>query len=145
VARSSGFFWYLIIGWIALLLGIIAFLNAQEVPLVIEIDVKPDSDVNPLNVQAHGKVPAALLCSATFDPLTVDVTSVKLGGATGEHCDLEDVNGDTCIDLICHFPTPAIGVTCESTEVTLTAVTTDGTPLTGTDTVRPVPCKGVTE
>jgi hypothetical protein len=113
-------------------------------PTVIDIDIKPGSDVNPINVKSHGKTPVVLLCSETFDPAAVDVTTITLGttAVSGTHCALDDVNDDACLDLVCHFATHALGVTCADTELTLTAILTDGTVVTGTDPITPVPCKG---
>jgi hypothetical protein len=128
---------------VALALPLVLLAQAPP-PTVIDIDIKPGSDVNPINLKSHGKTPVALLCSDTFDPAAVDVTTMTLGttAVPGTHCALEDVNDDACLDLVCHFATHALGITCIDTELTLTAVLTDGTVVTGTDAITPVPCKG---
>ena len=119
-------------------------------PTVISIDVKPGSDVNSLNVKSRGRTSVVLLCDATFDPATVDVTTVMLEDARGERCVLDEgtivsavsvLPAALCQSLVCEFRTHDIGVMCDTTEVTLTATTLDGESLTGTDVVRPVPCQ----
>src|ERR1041385_6570375 len=127
---------------LSVLLAVLLLAPLTFAQTVIDLDVKPGSDVNPINVKSHGSTPFALLCSPTFDPATVDVTMVQLGGVAAVHCALEDVNADVCLDLVCHVATPALGVTCATTELTVTATLLDGvTTVTGTDTVTPVPCK----
>lgn len=138
----------------ALLLGAVLSLAYAGVlraevapPVAVDIDVKPGSAVNSINVKSHGTTPVALLCSSTFDPVTVDTSTVVMGtdastsGATAQHCALEDINGDGCLDLVCHFATQDLGVVCGVTELSIAGLLTDGTPLTGTDTIVTVPCK----
>jgi hypothetical protein len=113
---------------------------AQEA-VVIDIAVKPGGSPHAINVKSHGNTPVALLCSPSFDPAMVDRTSVRLGNAGAVQCHFADVNMDGCIDLVCHAETAALGVTCDSTELTLVARLHDGTRVTGTDTIVPVPCQ----
>ena len=76
----------------------------------MNIEVRPGSgEVIPLNPNAKGTLPVALLSSSIFNALTVDLPSVRFG-ATGKEeslvrCNREgnDVNGDGLLDLICHF------------------------------------------
>jgi hypothetical protein len=110
---------------------------------VADIDIKPGSDVNPINVKSRGKTSVAIMCvPGVFDPALIIPSSVMLGAASALHCELEDVNADGCLDLVCHVNTHEIGVACEDSELTLVGVLTNGTTITGTDTIRPVPCRG---
>ena len=48
----------------------------------VDIDIKPDSDTNSINLSASGVVPVAILGTEDFDALTVDPTTVSLAGAS---------------------------------------------------------------
>jgi hypothetical protein len=129
--------WFLVAG---LLLVLWLPVSAQQ---VVPLDLKPGSLDNPVNVKSRGKTTAALLCvPGVFDPSLVDTATVSLGGAQALRCATEDVNDDLCDDLVCHFPTQDIGIDCTTTTVVAAATLEDGTLVTGTDSVRPVPCKG---
>lgn len=145
-------------GWtlgcvLGLLLGCAAPGWTQGAPLTVTVDVKPGDDLtdpNPINVKAHGKTPVALLCDATVPDVTlVDAPTLLLqatdlaapGGTEPVRCSVEDVNEDACLDLVCKFETDEVGVTCATTSLTLTGELLDGTLLSGTSLVQPVPCK----
>ncbi|MCK4831075.1 hypothetical protein KA005_85990, partial [bacterium] len=55
-------------------------LLAQEPPpgVYVEIDIKPDSDVNSINHGANGVIPVAVLTTPEFDASTVDPLSISL-------------------------------------------------------------------
>ncbi len=56
---------------------------AQPVPpTAVEIDVKPDSIENTVNLASAGVIPVAILSSADFDALTVDPDTVFLASAS---------------------------------------------------------------
>jgi len=46
---------------------------ANEVVLLIDIDIKPGSDPNSINSKSIGLVPVAIFSSANFDATSVDV------------------------------------------------------------------------
>ena len=127
------------------ILVIAGVVYAQVEPVVVDIDIKPDKELNPINVKdkgkKKGKTPVAILGSDTFDVMTVDPASVVLGDATALRCAVKDVNADGFADLECQVYTTEIGVECGDTEVSLSAMLTDGTPITGSDNVTPVGCK----
>jgi len=66
--------------------------------LVVAIDIKPGSATNPINLDAPGKIPMAILSSATFDAASVDRATITFGRygteATVVSTTLSDVNGD---------------------------------------------------
>ncbi len=56
-----------------------------------EIDLKPQSCPNPLNVKSKGVFPVAILGTVDFDVLNVDPASVRLEGVAPLRSALEDV------------------------------------------------------
>ena len=116
------------------------------IALTVDIDIKPGSFPNSINLGAGGSVPVAILSSAVFDATTVDpitVTlanaNVKLRGKGTPQASLEDVDGDGFEDLVVHVETEALELSEEDTAAVLVATTTDGILLRGVDTVRVVP------
>jgi hypothetical protein len=81
--------------------------------LVVEIDIKPGSYPNSINIGSHGLVPVAVLSSSDFDATTVDADSVLLfgsnlairGNGKKELAHEEDVNGDGLTDLVVQIET----------------------------------------
>lgn len=62
------------------------------VPVIeVPIDIKPQSCPNPLNVNAHGILPAAILGTVDFDVNKIDLASIKLEGISPARSALEDV------------------------------------------------------
>jgi hypothetical protein len=57
----------------------------------LPVDIKPGSCPNPLNVNAKGVLPVAILGSATVSADDIDPASVKLEGVTALRTDFEDV------------------------------------------------------
>lgn len=109
-----------------------------EVTLPVKVDIKPGSDVNPINLKSKGVIPVAILSTSSFDASKVETSSVKFGpsGANSTQNSLEDVNGDGRIDLVLHFRTQATGIRGKDTNACLTGETTSGTPLDGCDSIR---------
>jgi len=105
----------------------------------VEIDIKPGSDVNPINLGSKGVIPVAILTTATFDALSVDPLSVAFGPAgapalngTGH---AEDVDSDGDLDLVLQFRTQETGLASQDTEACLTGETFGGDPIEGCDAV----------
>jgi len=81
-----------------------------------------------------------VLTTDDFDAGTVDPETVLFAGANQVRWTMEDVDGDTDMDMLFHFKTQELDdLTTSSTEATLTGETTDETPIEGTDTVNIVP------
>ena len=122
--------------------------DVAPTPEPVDIDIKPGSNINPVNRKSKGKIPVAILSASDFNARKmVDRTSLTFG-ATGDEDSLafctprrEDVNGDHLKDLICHFYTKKTGFQCGDTEGILKGQLLDGTPIEGRDLVRIVPCK----
>lgn len=60
---------------------------------VLPVDVKPGSDINPLNLKSNGVLPVAILGSETFDVTRIDPTSLRLNGVAPLRWSYEDVCG----------------------------------------------------
>ena len=124
---------------------------AAVTPVDVDIDIKPGSDSNPLNVNSKGVLPVAILGTAGFDVMAVNVSTVVLTwrGITPPDGNLpplrwayEDVNGDGIMDIILKYSMKAaepLTLTHEAPGdliMTLTGDMMDGTPISGEDTVR---------
>lgn len=57
----------------------------------VEIDIKPISCPNPLNVRSKGVLPIAILGTENFDVNSIDVTSIRLAGIAPIRSSYEDV------------------------------------------------------
>ena len=126
--------------------GTVAF-KAELYSLEVDIDIKPGSYPNSINLKSKGVVPVAILGSAIFDVTDIDVTTLVFGPCSAEpfhdltdpnvYADhLQDVNLDGYLDLVCHFKTQELGLVAGSTEATLSGETNDGVIVYGTDSVN---------
>ena len=118
------------------------------------LDIKPGSDLNSINLGSKGVLPVAILTTDDFDVTTVDtsdLSTIQFGDpdvvprVSPLRTALEDVDGDGDTDLILHFSIREIrnsgALLPVSTQALLMAVTTDGDPIAGIDSVRIVPKK----
>lgn len=111
---------------------------------VVDIDIKPGSDRNPINLRSRGKIPVAILTSSTFDATQVDWETVQFGPgeATESHerIHVQDVDYDGDMDVVLHFKTQETGIVCSDTEATLTGETFAGDTFSSTDVITVVKC-----
>ena len=107
----------------------------------VEIDIKPGSYPNSINLKSKGVVPVAVLKTEDFDAETVDPTTVEFAGASPLRWTMCDVDGDGDEDMLFHFKTQELNLDENSTEAVLTGQTNDGDDISGTDDVRIVPAK----
>jgi hypothetical protein len=108
----------------------------------IDIDIKPESDPNSINIGSKGVIPIAILGSAGFDASTVNpltITAVKVKGKSGNAGSLEDINNDGYLDLVVHVYTQGLGLSSGDTEATIWGLTYGGTAVGGSDSIRIVP------
>ncbi len=110
--------------------------------LPVDIDTKPGSDPNSINIRSRGTIPVAILSTTDFDaPNQVDKDSITFG-RNGNEASLafckgaEDVNNDGFLDLVCHFNTRDTGFLLGDTEGTLRGETVEGISIEGRDSVR---------
>ena len=99
----------------------------------INIDIRPGSDANPINLSGRGNLPLAVLGSEVFDVTDVDVTTLAFGpdGAATSHDltkpglfedHLRDVNDDGFTDLVSHHRTKETGISPGDAEAVAWAV-----------------------
>lgn len=118
----------------------------------IVIDIRPGSDVNPVNLKAKGVLPVAILSTDDFDAMLVDVSDLSLiqFGDVSSSIRVspvgfawEDTNGDGLLDLLLFFSIKEIAsvgaLVATSVQAELTSYTTGGIALVGVDTVWIVP------
>ena len=123
----------------------------------VSLDVHPGGCPNPLNKKSKGITPMAILGTADFDVIDVNVSSLTVNGVSPVRSVLEDVGTpyegessdpadkyecnedgpDTIMDLTLNFDTQAIldGVDKGEQYMEITGEKNDGTPITGKDVV----------
>jgi hypothetical protein len=116
--------------------------------LVVQIDIKPGSYPNAINLGSYGLVPVAILSSSEFDATTVDPDTVELAGAEvavrGKSnkymAHAEDVNGDGLVDLLLQVATQNLDPdSFQDGSAVLTGRTYDGVSIEGEDEITIVP------
>jgi uncharacterized protein len=116
---------------------------AQFLPvLLIDLDIKPGSDTNPINLDSNGNVPAAILSTASFNATFVDPTAITLAGAPVARqgrgrlmYSFEDVNSDGRLDMVLHFETQQLDLQAGDTAAILLGKLLSGTKIRGIDSV----------
>jgi len=118
---------------------------------MVEIDIKPGSYPNAINLEAHGLTPVAIFSAAGFDargvaPVTVDLAgaSVAVRGRDKFMAHEEDVDEDGLVDLVVQVVTADIDPALLQQEgdavyAVLTASTYDGQDIAGVDEIAIVP------
>ena len=126
---------------------------------LIDVNVHPNSDPNPVNTGSGGSTPVAIFGSATFNVYDIDTASLTLGDAkvkvvgkkSNELCSYEDIGSydeayfdklnptpDGYPDLLCKFFTVDIfgeGVSGEEVPIKITGEI-NGLPFEGSDVVK---------
>jgi N-acetylneuraminic acid mutarotase len=128
-------------------LAMLEVFTPPDLVVSVDIDIKPGSDPNSINLSSAGVIPVAILSSETFDATTVDPDTVCLAGARVKMvgkgnrflCHEEDIDGDGWLDLVCQVYTAQFMIEPGESVAVLEAETFDGTPIRGEDAIRIVP------
>lgn len=111
----------------------------------IEIDIKPGSWPNSINLRNQGLIAVAILTTDDFDATVLATRRGRFGpaGATLVHdsAHIEDVDLDGDLDLLMHFETGDTGIQCGDESADLRTVNEVGQALLGTDAIRTLGCK----
>jgi len=114
----------------------------------VEIDIKPGSYPNSINLGSKGVIPVAILSSDTFDATQVDPATVQLAGAgvavkgkgNRSLAHEEDANGDGLLDLVIQAETENLDPAAfQDGYAILTGNLYGGTPIEGSDEIVIVP------
>jgi len=110
-------------------------------PIWVDIDIKPGSEPNPINLKAKGVVPVAILTDEHYDAARTDPDSVVFAGASAVKWHMEDVDCDGDLDMLLHFNTQDLQIAAGDTSATLTGNTLDSIaiPIIGSDSVVVTP------
>ena len=104
-----------------------------------DIDIKPGSYPNSINLQSRGVVSVAVLTTDSFDATTVDPVTVTFADASPVRWSTEDVDGDGDLDLVFKFKTQELNLDENSTDGILQGQTFDPEFFWGADSVNIVP------
>ncbi len=108
----------------------------------VEIDIKPGSNPNSINLKSRGVVPVAVFTIAGgLDAGTINPGTVLFAGAVPVRSTLEDVDEDGDMDMLFQFKTQYLELDEDSIKATLTGTTFGGENIELTDEVRIVPRK----
>ncbi len=102
----------------------------------VQIDIKPGSEQNSINLKSKGVVPVAVMATEDFFVDMIDLGTVDFAGAEPVNWSFEDVDEDGKDDIIFHFRTQELDLDQNSTEAMLTALLLNGDEISGTDEVR---------
>jgi hypothetical protein len=111
--------------------------------LRVAIDIKPGPGLAAFEPQSQGLTPVAILSTASFDaPSAIRRESLTFG-RTGDEVSLsfcnsrgEDVNGDSRLDLVCHFYTNRTGFQTGDGVGVLKGKTVRNLKIVGSEAVR---------
>jgi len=113
----------------------------------VDVDIKPYSYPNAINIKNKGVIPVAVFGADTFDVTTINSSTVLFGSTGTEaqvnmhpngkyHQGFEDVNMDGYLDTVFHFRTQDTGFNIGDTIGMLTGKTYSGVSIMGSDSVR---------
>jgi hypothetical protein len=107
--------------------------------VIVNIDIKPGSYPNSINLKSKGKFPVAILTTDVFDAYDVDPVSCVFAGAYPLRWNMEDVEHDGDKDMVFHFMTQELNLNKNSSKASLEGLTYDGIKITDKDSINIVP------
>ena len=123
-----------------------------ETSVEVNIDIKPGSFPNAININSHGVIPVAILGSDIFDVSDIDPVTLSFGGLSVRtknndtiQCSIEDVSGnfsrpkglpDGYPDLVCQFVDEGGFLAEDDGTAKVEGFLYDGTPIMGVDSIK---------
>ncbi len=114
--------------------------------LMAGVDIRPGSNINPVNLKSNGVLPVAIYGSDYLDVSQIDLLSLDLDGAGADvkgnsdySAVFKDINGDSILDLLVFFEMEDLVAEADATELTLFGMLEDGTEFRGSDSIKMVP------
>jgi hypothetical protein len=129
------------------LFGEVPAVQITSAEVIVNIDIKPGSYPNAINLGSAGVVPVAILSSPDFDATTIDPSTLRLAGAAvgmvGKSskllCSSSDINSDERVDLVCQFTTAEIALQTGDAVAVVVGKTYTNLQIKGQDSVKIVP------
>jgi hypothetical protein len=105
--------------------------TVQQVQLyqLVNIDIKPGSEQNSINLESKGVTPVAILSDQLFNAQEINIDSISFAGIGPLRWNIKDVDDDGDLDLMLYFKTQDLSqvLTVTDTEVILTGELIDET------------------
>jgi hypothetical protein len=122
----------------------IRWLGEEEVVRAVDVDIRPGSDRNPINLRSRGVVPVILYGSDDVDVESIDPETTVFGpdGAPLAHREgphFADHDADGHLDLMLHFLVSESGLLREHQQACVFGATFDGDLFEGCDVISPLP------
>ncbi len=120
-------------------------LAQQQPPLRVTIDIKPGDTPTTIEPGRQGMIPVAILTTPQFDASTIDPGTIRIG-PTGKEAaifrsNIDDVDHDKDLDMLILVRVQDMGVACGDTAIRLTATTTAGLAIEGSEAVKTEGCR----
>jgi hypothetical protein len=113
----------------------------------VNVDIKPGSDANTINLKSKGVLPVAILGSSDYDVTEIDVSSLLLEGEVAPLRSSLQEGADGNMNLMLKFSSEAVRDALgdlqpgQTYDVCITGTFTDGSNFLGCDSVAVVPRK----
>jgi hypothetical protein len=122
----------------------VRWLGEEEVVTAVDVDIRPGSDHNPINLRSRGVVPVILYGSDDVDVESIDPATVVFGpdGAPLAHREgphYADHDDDGHLDLMLHYRLSESGLLREHEQACVFGVTFEGNLFGGCDVISPLP------
>jgi hypothetical protein len=118
----------------------IGMLYSEYFRTTVQIDIKPGSDINPINLKNKAKIPVGIITTIDFDATKIDPTTVQFGpgGANvfRNKGHVEDINNDGVDDIVFHFITSDTGIEIDDTKAYIIGETVTGIFFKGSEPIR---------
>jgi hypothetical protein len=121
-----------------------AFAAVDGLPVTVTaMDVLPGDSANVVYPNQGGKLPVAVLSSATFDAAQVDPATLRFGAGQATPTDapvINNVDGQHGSDTTVSFQMAESGIVCNDTDVSLSGETYSGEHFIAEDMIDATQC-----